>query len=156
MILEPKKIKYVTASTFFPFYLPWNMGPNTMMLVFFNVEFEASFFFFCSGLCHTLKWISHGFTCVPHPDPPSHLPLKLAFSLSSFTFIKRLFSSFSLSAIRVVSSAHLVLLISDIQSANIFSHSLGSILTMASLDAQKFLILMKSNLFFFSFSFWAF
>ena len=30
---------------------------------------------YCSGFCHTLKWISHGFTCVPHPDPPSHLPL---------------------------------------------------------------------------------
>ena len=39
-----------------------------------------SFFFFswrlitlqyCSGFCHTLIWISHGFTCVPHPDPPS-------------------------------------------------------------------------------------
>ena len=29
----------------------------------------------CSGFCHTLTWISHGFTCVPHPDPPSHLPL---------------------------------------------------------------------------------
>ena len=28
-----------------------------------------------SGFCHTLKWISHGFTCIPHPDPPSHLPL---------------------------------------------------------------------------------
>ena len=33
------------------------------------------FFFFCSGFCHTLKWISHGFTCDPYPDPPSHLPL---------------------------------------------------------------------------------
>ena len=30
---------------------------------------------YCSGLCHTLTWISHGFTCVPHSDPPSHLPL---------------------------------------------------------------------------------
>ena len=30
---------------------------------------------YCSGFCHTLKWISHGFTCVPHPDPPSRLPL---------------------------------------------------------------------------------
>ena len=29
---------------------------------------------YCSGFCHTLTWISHGFTCVPHPDPPSHLP----------------------------------------------------------------------------------
>ena len=33
------------------------------------------YFFYCSGFCHTLKWNSHGFTCVPHPDSPSHLPL---------------------------------------------------------------------------------
>ena len=39
------------------------------------------------------------------------LSFKPTFSLSSFTFIKRLFSSFSLSAIRVVSSAYLRLLI---------------------------------------------
>ena len=36
---------------------------------------STTFFFFCSGFCHTLKWNSHGFTCVPHPYPPSHLPL---------------------------------------------------------------------------------
>ena len=36
---------------------------------------SITFFFICSGFCHTLKWNSHGFTCVPHPDPPSHLPL---------------------------------------------------------------------------------
>ena len=29
----------------------------------------------CSGFCHTLTWIIHGVTCIPHPDPPSHLPL---------------------------------------------------------------------------------
>ena len=30
---------------------------------------------YCSGFCHTLTWISHGFTCIPHPDPPpSSLP----------------------------------------------------------------------------------
>ena len=29
---------------------------------------------YCSGFCHTLIWISHGFTCVLHPEPPSHLP----------------------------------------------------------------------------------
>ena len=33
---------------------------------------------YCSGFCHTLTWISHGFTCVPHPDPPS---LLLSFDL---------------------------------------------------------------------------
>ena len=30
---------------------------------------------YCSGICHTLTWISHGFTCISHPDPSSHLPL---------------------------------------------------------------------------------
>ena len=30
---------------------------------------------YCSGFFHTLTWISHGFTCIPYPDPPSHLPL---------------------------------------------------------------------------------
>ena len=39
------------------------------------------------------------------------LSFKPAFSLSSFTFIKRLFSSFSLFVIRVVSSAYLRLMI---------------------------------------------
>ena len=29
---------------------------------------------YCTGFCHTLTWISHGFTCVPHQDPPSHRP----------------------------------------------------------------------------------
>ena len=29
---------------------------------------------YCSGFCHTLTWVSHVFTCVPHSEPPSHLP----------------------------------------------------------------------------------
>ena len=29
---------------------------------------------YCSGFCHTLTWISHGCTCVPHPEPPSSIP----------------------------------------------------------------------------------
>ena len=29
---------------------------------------------YCSGFCHTWTWISHGCTCVPHPEPLSHLP----------------------------------------------------------------------------------
>ena len=32
---------------------------------------------YCSGFCHTLTWIRHEFICIPHPDPPSHLPLYL-------------------------------------------------------------------------------
>ena len=30
---------------------------------------------YCSVFFHTLTWISHGFTCVPHPHPCSSLPL---------------------------------------------------------------------------------
>ena len=40
-----------------------------------SIFFFNFFFFICGGFCHTLKWNSHGFTCVPHPDPPSHLPV---------------------------------------------------------------------------------
>ena len=29
---------------------------------------------YCSGFCHILTWISHGVTCVPHLESPSHLP----------------------------------------------------------------------------------
>ena len=28
---------------------------------------------YCSGFCHTLTWMSHGFTCIPHSDPLPHL-----------------------------------------------------------------------------------
>ena len=59
----------------FPIYLPWVMGPDAMIFVFWMLSFKPTF------------------------------------SLSSFTFIKRLFSSSSLSAIRMVSSAYLKLLI---------------------------------------------
>ena len=30
---------------------------------------------YCSGFCHTLTWISHGCTCVPHPESPSQINL---------------------------------------------------------------------------------
>ena len=75
VILEPKKIKSVTASTF-TFYLPWSDGPRCRDLSFFLM-----------------------------------LSVKSAFSLSFFTLIKRLSSSSSLSAIRMLSSAYLKLLI---------------------------------------------
>ena len=42
---------------------------------FIFISWRLSTLQYCSGFCHTLTWISHGFTYVPHPDPPSHLPL---------------------------------------------------------------------------------
>ena len=50
----------------------------SMFFFFFNVFIYLNWRLitlqYCSGLCHTLTWISHGCTCVPHPEPPSHLP----------------------------------------------------------------------------------
>ena len=41
------------------------------------------YFLICSEFCHTLKWKGLGFTCLPHPDPPSHLlPLTYLFLTS--------------------------------------------------------------------------
>ena len=74
VILEPKKRKSVTTSTFSPAICHEVMGLDAMILVFLI--------------------FSH----------------KLVLSLSSFTLIKRLFNSSSLSAIKVVSSAYLRLL----------------------------------------------
>ena len=55
------------------------------------------------------------------------LSFKLAFSLSSFTFIKRLFNSSSLSAVRVVSSLYLMLFIFCSSLLRLFCSSLLSI-----------------------------
>ena len=68
----------------FSIYLPWNDGTGF----------------------HDLHWIFDEWF-----DLYWMLSLKPAFSLSSFTFIKRLFNSSSLSALRVVSSAYQRLLL---------------------------------------------
>ena len=59
----------------------WTFVDKIMSLLF--ILFYFYFFIswrlitsqYCCGFCHTLTWISPGFTCIPHPDPPSHLPL---------------------------------------------------------------------------------
>ena len=56
----PEWLNWTEYSFFFSFiFISWRL---------INLQY-------CSGFCHTLTWISHGFTCVPHPHPPSHLPL---------------------------------------------------------------------------------
>ena len=35
---------------------------------------EVNYFTIFYWFCHTLTWIRQGCTCVPHPEPPSHLP----------------------------------------------------------------------------------
>ena len=63
-------------------YLPSGRGvtlapPLSSFLFFFPfifISWRLITLQYCSGFCHTLTWINHGFTCVPHPNPPSCLP----------------------------------------------------------------------------------
>ena len=52
----------------------WWWQHNFLFFSFIIISWRLITLQYCSGFCHTLTWISHGFTCVPHPDPPSHLP----------------------------------------------------------------------------------
>ena len=54
-----------------------NSEPESVCSFFFNIFYFICLFIFliCSEFCHTLKWNSLELTCLPHPDPPSHLPL---------------------------------------------------------------------------------
>ena len=65
----------------------------------------------CFILPVTLKLLIYSFICLLSLFFPLECKLHETFSLSFFTLIKRLFSSSSLSAIRVMSSAYLRLLI---------------------------------------------
>ena len=38
------------------------------LLIYFNWRLIT--LQYCSGFCHTLTWVSHGCTCVPHPELP--------------------------------------------------------------------------------------
>ena len=84
--------------------ISWLQSPSAMILKPLKLK-SATVFTASPTICHK----------VMGPDAMFFvfwmLSFKLTFSLSSFTFIKKLFSSSSLSAISVVSSAYLRLLI---------------------------------------------
>ena len=47
----------------------WLTQTNNYLFIYFNgrlITLKC-----CSGFCHIFTWISHGCTCVPHPEPPS-------------------------------------------------------------------------------------
>ena len=54
-----------------------NNGSDMIFFSFIFISWRLITLQYSSGFCHTLTWISHGFTCIPHPDSPSHLPLYL-------------------------------------------------------------------------------
>ena len=69
------RFQYVSHTCFvqlMPKHLILKMGIAYFFLNYFNWRLIT--LQYCSGFCHTLTWISHGCTCVPHPKPPSHVP----------------------------------------------------------------------------------
>ena len=48
-----------------------NAGRATLKKLFIYFNWRLITLQYCGGFCHTLTWISHGCTCVPHPEPPS-------------------------------------------------------------------------------------
>ena len=55
-----------------------SLSPNIINHVFFLIYFSwrPITLQYCGGFCHTLTWISHGCTCVSHPEPPpTSLPI---------------------------------------------------------------------------------
>ena len=99
-------------SRFFIAFLPrckrllisWLQSPSMVILQHKKIK-SIAVFIVSSSICHEVMGL----------DAMSFvfwmLSFKSAFSLFSYTFIKKLFSSSSLSAVRVVSSAYLRLLI---------------------------------------------
>ena len=78
--LEMLKSSILSTLSFFFFILKftfnWHFNKDSYRS---TCSFFSSFIFiswrlitlqYCSGFCHTLTWISHGFTCIPYPDPP--------------------------------------------------------------------------------------
>ena len=43
---------------------------------------------YCGGFCHTFTWISHGCTCVPHPDVQHHISKASILRCSAFCMVQ--------------------------------------------------------------------
>ena len=55
-------------------YSPKYYSRKVFFTLFIYFGGEANYFTVLYWFCHTLTWIHHRCTCVPHPEPPSHLP----------------------------------------------------------------------------------
>ena len=73
-LLDPRRSSFTQWVLFYVFILVINCG-FFFFFSFIFISWRLITLQYCSGFCHTLTWISHKFTCIPHPDPPSHLPL---------------------------------------------------------------------------------
>ena len=68
-------------------HVKWDRGDYSLKITIYLITYNTKTFYvfifiswrlitlqYFNGICHTLTWISHRFTCVPLPDPlsPSH------------------------------------------------------------------------------------
>ena len=59
------KVSWIAGGLF----TSWTTRKPSLAFFFFNY-----LFYFTTLFCHTLTWICHECTCVPHPEPPSQIP----------------------------------------------------------------------------------
>ena len=98
--LKKRDILWLTLHSFFFFASFFFLLFIYLFFPFIFISWRLINLQYCSGFCHTLTWMGHGFTCVPHPDPPFHLPphpipLGLYFTfLKQSTSLKTIYSFF--------------------------------------------------------------
>ena len=78
----PLGIKFKTSTDlcsylYLSFFFRESWDKILFLCSFFLISWRLITLQYCSDFCHMLTRISYGFTCIPHPDPPSHLPLHL-------------------------------------------------------------------------------
>ena len=82
---NPKNTRWVaypfSSRSFQPRNRTWSPALHAessffIYILFFKIYFNWRLITlqYCGGFCHTFTWISHGCTCDPRPEPPSHLP----------------------------------------------------------------------------------
>ena len=63
-------MKFFSWVTFIYLFIYLSFLKKFIYLFIYFISWRPITLPYCSGFCHTLTWISHGFTCVPHPEPP--------------------------------------------------------------------------------------
>ena len=68
-------VLFFFANFIFIYFILFILLPSTFIfLKLINYFLEANYCTILYSFCHTLTWIRHGCTCVPHPESPSPLP----------------------------------------------------------------------------------
>ena len=80
------KSRDITLSTKVRLVKPMVFPVVMFIYLFIFISWRLITLQYCSGFCHTLTWISHEFTGVPHPEPPSRLlPHPIPLGLPQYT-----------------------------------------------------------------------